>query len=485
MQTANNGRTILLGEDELEVRSYLEMALRCHGYSIESAQDGEEVLNCLERDRGKISLILLDIMMPRKDGLETLRDIRRFNRDLPIIMLSGASSPLKVVEAMKSGATDFVPKPVSHEDLRDAIEKALGLNVPMNGHGSAVVNHQPAAATSNGFSGAVRVKAIEALLRQIGPSEVPVLIQGETGVGKEVIARQLCAQSPRADEIFLKLNCAALPSELVESELFGYERGAFTGAFQKKPGMFEMADGGTLLLDEIGDMDFKLQAKLLQVLQDQEFQRLGGKDRIHVDVRVIAATHCDLEKAMAEGRFREDLYYRLNVVTIRVPPLRERPDEILPLAEFLLKKHTRPGMAPLPITPALHQGLVAHSWPGNIRELENVMRKYLVIRDAEMVVEDLRVRTLRRAGGSMPEIPMKAAAASAGASASAGLDTDIPVGVQTPILRQVTKAKEQAETEAILTALNSTRWNRKQAAQILNIDYKALLYKMKKLSIEN
>lgn len=475
MQTINNGRTILLGEDELEVRSYLEMALRCHGYSIESAQDGEEVLSCLERERDRISLVLLDIMMPRKDGLETLREIRRSDRDLPIIMLSGASSPLKVVEAMKSGATDFIPKPVSHDDLRDAIEKVLGVNGEQNGH-TAVFHARPNDVKPDDTV-AVRVKAVDPLLKQIGPSEVPVLIQGETGVGKEVIARQLCAQSPRANKVFLKLNCAALPSELVESELFGYERGAFTGAFQKKPGMFELADGGTLLLDEIGDMDFKLQAKLLQVLQDQEFQRLGGKETIRVDVRVIAATHCDLEKAIEDGRFREDLYYRLNVVTIRVPPLRERNDEIVTLAEFLLRKHGRPGTAPLPITPALHQALLAHYWPGNIRELENVMRKYLVIRDADLIVEDLRSRTLRRAAPGLVPQP-KAAAAGAGAAY-------VEPPVSTPILKQVNRAKEQAETDAILAALNSTRWNRKQAAQILNIDYKALLYKMKKLSIEN
>jgi len=477
MQTVNSGRTILLGEDELEVRSYLEMALKCHGYAIESAQDGEEVLSCLDRDRGRISLILLDIMMPRKDGLETLREIRRQNWDLPIIMLSGASSPLKVVEAMKSGATDFIPKPVSHEDLCSAIEKALGSGA-LNGRAVHVLNDQPALKVPDD-SVAVRVKSVEPLLRQVGSSEVPVLIQGETGVGKEVIARQLCAQSPRAQEVFLKLNCAALPSELVESELFGYERGAFTGAFQKKPGMFEMADGGTILLDEIGDMDFKLQAKLLQVLQDQEFQRLGGKETIHVDVRVIAATHCDLEEAIAEGRFREDLYYRLNVVTIRVPPLRERQDEVLPLAEFLLRKHARPGTAPLPITPALHQALITHSWPGNIRELENVMRKYLVVRDAETIIADLRERILRKAAPALAPHAAKARAA----GAAVGADYDEPPS--TPILKQVNRAKEQAETDAILAALHTTRWNRKQAAQILNIDYKALLYKMKKLSIEN
>jgi two-component system, NtrC family, response regulator AtoC len=469
----NNGRTILVGEDELEVRSYLEMALRCHGYSIESAQDGEEVLSCLEREGDKISLVLLDIMMPRKDGLETLREIRRVDRNLPIIMLSGASSPLKVVEAMKSGATDFIPKPVSHEDLCEAIEKAVGVSAPRNGYIAPVAQSPTPVKTM-----VVRIRAIEPLLKQIGSSEVPVLIQGETGVGKEVVARQLCAQSPRANKVFLKLNCAALPSELVESELFGYERGAFTGAFQKKPGMFELADGGTILLDEIGDMDFKLQAKLLQVLQDQEFQRLGGKETIHVDVRVIAATHCDLERSIMEGRFREDLFYRLNVVTIRIPALRERQEEVVPMAEFLLKKHAQPGTAPLPITPALHQVLVAHAWPGNIRELENVMRKYLVVRDAETIIEDLRSRMLRRTATAGQQMRAAAAGASSGT-----IYEEAPV--VPPILARVNRAKEQAETDAILAALNSTRWNRKQAAQLLNIDYKALLYKMKKLSIEN
>jgi two-component system response regulator AtoC len=292
MQNQETRGTILVGEDELEVRAYLEMALKCLGYSVELAQDGDEVLSYLESSSSKVSAVLLDIIMARRDGIETLKEIRRICPDLPVIIVSGASSTFNVVTAMKSGATDFLCKPVAHEDLRKAINHALERR-PMPEY------LPPARTTStktNVFLGdSPGMRSIQELVANVGWSEAPVLIQGETGSGKEVLARELHANSPRAGKIFLKLNCAALPSELVESELFGYERGAFTGAFQKKAGMFEMADGGTILLDEIGDMDVRLQAKLLQVLQDHEFQRIGGKEIIEVDVRVMAATHRDLE----------------------------------------------------------------------------------------------------------------------------------------------------------------------------------------------
>jgi two-component system response regulator AtoC len=263
----------------------------------------------------------------------------------------------------------------------------------------------------------------------------------------------------------LKLNCAALPSELVESELFGYERGAFTGAFQKKPGMFELADGGTILLDEIGDMEFKLQAKLLQVLQDHEFQRIGGKETIRVDVRVMAATHRDLEDAIANRQFREDLYYRLNVIAIEIPPLRERKDEIVPMGEFLIRKNC--SSSPPPLTLAMKQAFADYDWPGNIRELENVVRRFIIMRDPERIVRELRTKIAQK------DLGRQHVASSNGASDS------------TPILAQVTKAKHEAEITAILGALSSTRWNRKQAAALLKIDYKALLYKMKKLGIDD
>jgi two-component system response regulator AtoC len=467
--TNKNDRTILLGEDDSEVRSYLEMALKCQGYAVKVAQDGEEVIASLQESPVHISAILLDIVMPRKDGLETLREIRKLSPSLPVIMVSGASSPLNVVEAMKLGATDFLGKPVTPEDLLRAVRRAFEVTASSRDIDPA----GPAPTTRQAYFGTnPKMKEIQLLVGQIGWSEAPVLIQGETGVGKEVLARELHAQSPRAKKPFLKLNCAALPSELVESELFGYERGAFTGAFQRKPGMFEAADGGTLLLDEIGDMDFKLQAKLLQVLQDHEFQRLGGKEAIRVDVRVLAATHCDLEAAIANDGFREDLYYRLNVINFHIPALRDRADEIIPLTKFLIAKHARRGVSPPALTPALEHALMAHHWPGNIRELDNFVRRFLILQNPDVLVKEFQSKAARRAS--------MAQAASGNSNSASQFETAEPV----PILEKVTKAKEQAETEAILSVLNATCWNRKQAAVLLNLDYKALLYKMKKLNVE-
>src|SRR5664280_1455917 len=466
MQTSKNGRTILVGEDEMEVRGYCEMALKCLGYPVELAQDGDEVLSCLQSSTSGIAAVLLDIMMPNRDGIDTLREIRRIDPNLPVIIISGDSSTLNVVTAMKSGATDFLCKPVAHDDLRNAVTRALEVK------GADYVAPQRTMVPTKAFLGRnFRMKEIHALVGQIGWSEAPVLIQGETGTGKEVIARELHAQSPRGNKSFLKLNCAALPSELVESELFGYERGAFTGAFQKKAGMFEMADGGTMLLDEIGDMDVRLQAKLLQVLQDQEFQRIGGKETIKVDVRVMAATHRDLDQAIADRSFREDLYYRLNVINLVLPPLRERSDDIVPMAEFLLKKHAVAGIPAPVISMDLKHAMMSYHWPGNVRELENFVRKFLVLPDADLLARELHAKAMRRS--LMP----------AGLGEVHAAPAAPPVGGA--ILEQVTKAKQLAETDAILSALNSTRWNRKQAAALLKIDYKALLYKMKKLGVED
>ncbi len=455
-------KTVLIGEDDSEVRGYLEMATKCMGYDVILAQDGEEVLSYLQQNHG-VHLVLLDIIMPRRDGIETLREIRKLSCSLPVIMISDASSTMNVVQAMRLGATDFLSKPVSHEELRAAVQREMEL-VPQSP--SVEEKSDPIGASGKLFFGTNRrMYDIRQMLRDVAPSEAPVLIRGETGVGKEVVARELHALSLRSKKSFLKLNCAALPSELVESELFGYERGAFTGAFQRKPGMFELADGGTILLDEIGDMDFKLQAKLLQVLQDHEFQRIGGKEPIRVNVRVMAATHQDLEHAIANRQFREDLYYRLNVIAIEIPALRERKEDVVPMAEFLIRKNC--PSSPPSLTPAMKQAFSEYSWPGNIRELENVIRRFTILRDSDNIVRELKTKLSRKEIGGQRLEP------SNGTSESS------------PILAQVTRAKQEAETAAILGALSSTRWNRKQAAALLKIDYKALLYKMKTLSISD
>lgn len=468
MQRIPNGKTILIGEDEPEVRSYLEMALRCNGFGVALAENGDEVLDQLDAPNPGISAVLLDIVMPERNGLDTLREIRRNHSDLPVIIISGESSPPRVMEAMRSGATDFLGKPVSHEDLSKALRKVISESAAPVGR---PVQPPSVKAAAGYFMDGCRSRELNLLLSRVGPADVPVLINGETGTGKEVFARQLHMNSPRANAPFIKLNCAALPSELVESELFGYERGAFTGAFQKKPGMFEMADGGTLMLDEIGDMDVNLQAKLLQVLQDQEFRRIGGKELVRVNVRVIAATHRNLEQAIAEGRFREDLYYRLNVVSVSLPSLRHAKEDLLPLATFLLNKHSKPNQITPSITPALAECFMEHDWPGNVREMENVIRRFIVFGDPDMIIRDLRFRTRMRNMTSTVRV-------------SNGSTQAVAASSSAPSLEEVNRARQTAETQVILDALQTTKWNRKAAAALLQIDYKALLYKMKKLNIE-
>lgn len=465
------GLTILVADDDKEVREYLEVAFQCAGCRVELAEDGQEVIARLEDRAADFGAVVLDLMMPRRDGLWALREIRKIDKGLPLFVLSAGPSPSNIVEAIKAGASDFIEKPVRSEDLLKIIRGARRPSTVL-------------AQTDNGrsdsrsvvyFGNSPAMRGVRALLRQIGDSIAPVLIQGETGSGKEILARQLHQVSPRASQPFLKLNCAALPSELVESELFGYERGAFTGAFQRKAGMFELADRGTILLDEIGDMDIRLQAKLLQVLQDKEVRRLGGRETVHVDVRFMAATHRDLERAIRDETFREDLYYRLNIVNAVLPPLRERKEDMIGLAECFLEKYSPPGSPLLELPPNLQQAMIAYGWPGNIRELENVMRRYLIFRDPESLAYELRTKASPRSPSTVTSIT--AIASGASASVPSGYAGDISP------LHEVSKARDKAESETILNALNASQWNRKRAAKILNVDYKALLYKMKKLSL--
>ncbi len=324
---------------------------------------------------------------------------------------------------------------------------------------------------------------VERLLGRIAPSDMPVLIQGETGAGKEVVARKIHEHSNRRTMPFIKINCAALPSELIESELFGYEKGAFTGAMKTTPGKFALANHGTVFLDEIGDMDFKLQGKLLQVLQDREYLPLGAREVEKVDVRIIAATHRDLRSDIERGRFREDLYYRLDVINIYVPPLRDRKDEILPLAGHFLEKHGTPGEELLQIPPQLADSLLNHDWPGNVRELENTMKRYIVFRDPEAIRQHVLGcteyrRESPRAQKSSDSGPAKVVAMAPETHRKSSLPA------LSDALSELKRSRQSEEAEFILGVLDQTRWNRKKAAVLLNMEYKTLLYRMKKLGID-
>ncbi|HTS61378.1 MAG TPA: sigma-54 dependent transcriptional regulator [Candidatus Acidoferrales bacterium] len=468
MQYSTNGPTILVGEDEPELRDSIAASLNSLGYSVELAGDAEEVLACL-RSGFNIAAVLLDTMLPDSGGLETLIDIHAIDATLPVIMIAGWSSMQSAVSATKRGAVDFLSKPVSPENLRKALTRAL--ETPSAADAAPAQTAAPIL-TKAFFGTNPRMKEIQSRLVQIAWADAPVLIQGETGSGKEIVARELHAQSPRANKPLVKLNCAALPSDLVESELFGYERGAFTGAFQKKEGLFETADGGTILLDEIGDMDIRLQAKLLQVLQDHEFKRIGGKETIRVDVRVMAATHRNLESAIVERTFREDLYYRLNVVNLHVPALRERREDIPAIADFLIQKHSAKDASSLGLTRELKHTMMNYHWPGNVRELENFVRKLIIFRDCSALMQELETKVARTR--------VSTAALAETQPAARGPFVD-----DSQVLERVIKTKDQGEAEAILAALNLTRWNRKQAAARLKIGYKALLYRMRKLGLED
>jgi two-component system response regulator AtoC len=464
-QNPINGPTILLAEDDREVRDCIQLMLQCKGFQVETAGDGEELLGHF-RGGPAPAAVVLDIMMPNLDGFETLREIRSVNQDIPVVMLSGLSTPLNVVNAMKCGATDFLAKPVNHEDLRRVLSNAL------ESRADGLVPNVALPSKEMFFGQTAAMQALKTSLRTVAASDAPILIEGETGTGKEMLARQIHQSSLRADGPFIKLNCAAVPSELLESELFGYERGAFTGAMHRKPGVFELANGGTLLLDEIGDMELRLQSKLLQVVQDQEFRRLGGRDTVHVNVRLLSATHCNLLNAVAVKTFREDLYYRLNVFTLTVPSLRERRADIPGITDFLIRKHVKPG-SPAPImTERLRNALVSFSWPGNIRQLENVVRKLVVLNNPNLVAQELEA------------LMEPARASEAGTENPAAKLSPKPEIRSHSVLEQVAQEKADAEAKVILDALRATRWNRKQAAARLQIDYKAFLYKMKKLAIE-
>jgi two-component system, NtrC family, nitrogen regulation response regulator NtrX len=368
-------KTILIADDEQAVRSSLERLLEFESYRVIQAADGPSALD-LVRDR-PVDLVLLDIKMPGMDGLEVLAQLHQENPQLPVVIISGHGSIQTAVEATRLGAFDFIEKPIDADRILLVIRNGLAQrrllkeNVSLRAEvrqRTRIVGQHP------------EMLRILDTVKKVAATSVRVLIMGENGTGKEMIARALHEHSPRADEPFVEVNCAAIPEELIESELFGHERGAFTGAVARRIGRFEMADGGTLFLDEVGDMSLSAQAKVLRVLQESVFERVGGTETMKVDVRVIAATNKDLLKASREGRFREDLFYRLNVVPITVPPLRERGSDIPLLAEHFLHLIGRElGQAPKKLSRTAMDALKEYAWPGNVRELKNLVERLVIL----------------------------------------------------------------------------------------------------------
>jgi DNA-binding NtrC family response regulator len=398
---------LALVDDDQQFVEYLEMLLRSRGYEVQSFTSGTDLLQTMHSDTPP-DVVLLDVSMPGMDGLETLKAVRMAHPHVQVIMLSGRNAPATIVDAMRQGALDYVVKPDDPDGLGEAaLEAAIRNAVEKTVLSSEVarlrtqIGENPEGTAFWGPSAAMR--HVMAMVERVADSEISVLLRGESGVGKEVIARELHRRSSRRNKPFVKVNAAALPAELLESELFGHERGAFTGAQTARIGKFEFANHGTLMLDEIGEMPAGLQAKLLHVLQDNEFTKLGSNRPVQVDVRIIAATNRDLEAMMRAGSFREDLYYRLQVIELHVPPLRERREEIPQLIEFFLLKYSerygRPRRHP---SDALRESLLNYSWPGNVRELENVIKRFVILQDESLVLAELKRARANAESGVIP-----------------------------------------------------------------------------------
>jgi len=453
---------ILLVDDEPGMLRYIKTLLEVENHQVATASTGEEALEIVQKGMSP-DLVLLDLLMPGIDGLETLEKLRKLRPGMKVVMLSCVSDTKKVVQAIRLGATDYITKPFQKAELDNVIDQCLGTN--QQNYTSEV---EELGEETFFVAASPNMRKLRSQAALVANVDIPVLMLGESGTGKEVMARLIHKLSPRAHRTFLKVNCAAVPADLLESELFGYEAGAFTGATHAKPGKFELCNKGTILLDEIGEMPPSLQAKLLHVLQDQMFSRLGSRSVVKVDVRILAATNINIPEALANKRLREDLYYRLNAFTLHIPPLRERKEEIpILLKHFMTRLSEQYARSPLPFTPDLLQACLAYPWPGNLRELGNFVKRYLVLWDEKLAIHELQPRS-DGSGAQFDPSPAR------------GGNAPEPPGGLKGLARS---AKDEAEAEAIAKALDETNWNRKQAAALLQISYKALLYKIRQYGI--
>ena len=464
-------RTVLIIDDEKSIRETLSAALKDEGYRVTTAASGREGIECLRSV--KPEAVILDIWMPELDGLETLKLIKIEFPDQAVIMMSGHGTIETAVKATKLGAYDFLEKPPSLERVLLLLQNVF---VAQDLARENVALRKQIRRQRNLIGKSEGMSHILDLVQRVAPTTGSALITGENGTGKELVAQSIHALSPRFSKPFVDINCAAIPEELIESELFGHERGAFTGATSLKRGKFDLANGGTIFLDEIGDMSLKTQAKILRILQEQKFERVGGTVSISVDVRVVAATNKDLKEEIRRGQFREDLYYRLNVIPFHIPPLRERTVDIPELvAHFMAEFSMGYGRKPRAFSEAAMTSLKAYSWPGNVRELKNIVERLLILTPDSEDGTEVPVELILRHLGVESVSP----------SAIGRHDEASKTPPTTSSLRSLRDARHEFERDFILKTLREQNWNVSKAAQVMGVERSHLHKKMKMFSIEH
>ena len=467
---------ILVIDDEAAIRDSLRMTLEYEGYDFIGAATGQEGLALVERESP--DLVLLDVKMPGMDGLEVLDRLRAMNETLPVVVISGHGTIGTAVEATKKGAFDFIEKPFASERVLVTVQKGLELR-SLRQENRELKLAMESKYEIVGGSAALR-RVLEAVQRA-APTNATVMLLGESGVGKELVARTIHRNSPRAGQRFIQVNCAAIPEELIESELFGHEKGSFTGATEKQIGKFEQADRGTIFLDEVGDMSPKTQAKVLRVLQEQEVERLGSARTIKVDVRVIAATNKNLEEAIQRGEFREDLFFRLNVIPIQVPPLRERREDIPLLVQHFAKRTSdERNLKPKKFDPRAIEALQRYRWRGNIRELRNTVERLMIMAPGDLIrVEDLPAEVRGESSPARPPSPQ--AGIEPAASAGQGPETS---SAPTPPPGTLREFKEAAERAFLVEKLRENNWNISKTAETLDTPRSNLYKKLEQYGIK-
>jgi two-component system NtrC family response regulator len=448
---------ILIAEDEKTQRDLLEGFLKKEDFSVEATSNGREALHRLAG--GFFDIVVLDYKMPELDGLQTLQEIRKLYPDLPVIMMTAYGTIETAVASMKEGALDYLTKPIDLEELLIKFRKIMERSHLIQENKELKARLQARFTIQNIVSGSPKMEEVMGLVARVAPSQATVLIRGESGTGKELIANAIHYASPRSAKPWVKVSCAAIPETLLESELFGHEKGAFTGANQRRIGRFEEADGGSIFLDEIGDLSPSTQVKLLRILQDKEFQRLGSNLNVKTDVRVITATHRNLEEAIKKGLFREDLYYRLNVISITLPPLRERREDIPLLINYFLEKYSKENQKLISdISKEARALLLRYPYPGNVRELENLIERAVVLcREEIITTQDLPFHLKEEKSEKLWESSKK--------------EKTLP------------ESLEEIERDTILKALHQHQGVQTKAAESLGISERVLRYKMKKYRI--